>query len=107
MAIKPVTIGVAGGTGSGKTTVSSALLERAGARDIAYLPHDAYYRDIPFIPRTNVEVLNFDHPDAFETSLMVEHIKQLQQAQHPHPACAAAANNPGGRYSDLRGACPT
>jgi uridine kinase len=81
---RPVTIGVAGGTGSGKTTVSTALLERVGARHIAYLPHDAYYRDLEDIPRADNEVINFDHPDSLETALMVEHIQQLQRGEPVH-----------------------
>jgi uridine kinase len=79
-----VTIGVAGGTGSGKTTVSTALLERVGARHIAYLPHDAYYRDLADIPRVDDEVVNFDHPDSLETALMIEHIRQLQRGEPAH-----------------------
>ncbi len=79
--LKPVTIGVAGGTGSGKTTVSTALLERVGARHIAYLAHDAYYRDLAEIPRADNEVVNFDHPDSLDTPLMIEHIKQLQRGE--------------------------
>lgn len=49
--LRPVTIGVAGGTGSGKTTVSTALLERVGAHRIAYIPHDAYYFNWDDLPR--------------------------------------------------------
>jgi uridine kinase len=79
--LRPVTIGVAGGTGSGKTTVSTALLERVGARHIAYLPHDAYYRDLPDIPRADDEIINFDHPDSLDTVLMVEHVQQLQRGE--------------------------
>jgi uridine kinase len=78
---RPVTIGVAGGTGSGKTTVSNAILEGVGERHIAYLPHDAYYKNLADIPRADVEIVNFDHPNSLETSLMVEHIQQLQQGQ--------------------------
>lgn len=78
---KPVTIGVAGGTGSGKTTVASRLLDRIGAHQIAYLPHDGYYRDLPDIPRVAGEIVNFDHPDAFETNLLVEHIQRLQRGE--------------------------
>jgi uridine kinase len=84
LAARPVTIGVAGGTGSGKTTVSNALLERVGARHIAYLAHDAYYRDLEDIPRADNEVINFDHPDSLDTALMVEHIKQLQRGEPVH-----------------------
>ncbi len=78
---RPVTIGVAGGTGSGKTTVSTAILDRVGARHIAYLPHDAYYRDLPDIPRIDNEIVNFDHPDALDTSMMIGHIQQLQRGE--------------------------
>jgi uridine kinase len=78
----PVTIGVAGGTGSGKTTVARQLLDRIGAQHIAYLPHDAYYRDFPDIPRTAGEIVNFDHPDALETPLLIQHIQQLKRGEH-------------------------
>ncbi|MCC7448097.1 MAG: uridine kinase [Anaerolineae bacterium] len=76
-----VTIGVAGGTGSGKTTVSTALLERVGAKHIAYLAHDAYYRDLPHIPRTEGDFINFDHPDSLDTALLVQHVQQLQRGE--------------------------
>ncbi len=75
----PITIGVAGGTASGKTTVSMALLEQAGSQNIAYLTHDSYYRDLDEVPRTPGGVPNFDHPDSLETSLLIEHIRQLQR----------------------------
>jgi len=78
---RPVTIGVAGGTGSGKTTISNALLKRVGAQNIAYLPHDTYYKDINDIPLEQRDLRNFDHPDALDTHLLVEHVKQLQNGQ--------------------------
>ena len=74
----PVTIAVAGGTGSGKTTISNALLERVGHRHIAYVPHDAYYKDLRHLPLDQRGHFNFDHPDALDTPLMIEHIKGLQ-----------------------------
>jgi uridine kinase len=76
-----VTIGVAGGTGSGKTTISNAILERLGQQHIAYLPHDAYYRSLQDMPRTDKEVVNFDHPDSFDTPSLVQHILQLQRGE--------------------------
>lgn len=76
-----VTIGVAGGSGSGKTTVSNAILERVGTEHIAYLAHDSYYKDIRDIPYSHTKVINFDHPHALETELLVEHIKQLKRGQ--------------------------
>ncbi|MFW5691988.1 MAG: uridine kinase, partial [Chloroflexota bacterium] len=78
---RPVTIAVAGGSGSGKTTVSNALLERVGSHNIAYLPHDAYYKDLTHLPYEQRQSFNFDHPDALDTPLLIEHIKQLQQWQ--------------------------
>ena len=78
---RPVTIAVAGGTGSGKTTISNALLERVGEQHIAYLAHDAYYKDFTHLPDEERRQVNFDHPDSLETSLLIEHVKQLQQGQ--------------------------
>jgi uridine kinase len=78
-AVSPIAIGVAGGSGSGKTTVSRAILDRVGTEHIAYLEHDAYYLDIEDISRSHGEIINFDHPDSLETSLLIEHIKQLKQ----------------------------
>ncbi len=77
----PVTIGVAGGTASGKSTVSAKLLEQAGSHNIAYLAHDSYYHSMDEIPRTQDDRLNYDHPDSLETSLMIEHIQRLQNWQ--------------------------
>ncbi|MEP6986720.1 MAG: uridine kinase [Chloroflexota bacterium] len=77
----PVTIAVVGGTGAGKTTISNAILERVGSHHIAYIPHDAYYKNVLDIPFIQPNVRNFDHPDALDTSLMIEHITQLQKWQ--------------------------
>lgn len=74
----PLVIGVAGGTGSGKTTVAQAILERVGAERIAYLPHDAYYRDFTDFPAERRDAINWDHPDALDTGLMIEHIQRLK-----------------------------
>lgn len=78
---RPVTIGVAGGTGSGKTTVSNQILERVGHNHIAYLPHDAYYKDLRHLSDEERAQINFDHPDSLDTPLMIHHIKQLQKSQ--------------------------
>jgi uridine kinase len=79
-----ITIAVAGGTGSGKTTVSRALLDRVGSNHIAYVPHDAYYKAIAHLPAEARAQVNFDHPDSLDTALMIEHIKQLQAGQSAH-----------------------
>ncbi len=75
----PLVIGIAGGTGSGKTTVASAILDRVGRERIAYLPHDAYYKDLSHIPLEERQGFNFDHPNALESALLTEHIKQLKR----------------------------
>ena len=74
-------IGIAGGSGSGKTTVANVILSRVGSDRIAYLPHDAYYRDLSHLsPMLRMEV-NFDHPNSLETELMIQHIRQLKKWQ--------------------------
>jgi uridine kinase len=76
--MQPIVIGVAGGTGSGKTTVASRILERVGAEHITYIAHDAYYRDLGHLPERLRAQVNFDHPDALETELLIEHLKKLR-----------------------------
>ena len=78
---KPVTIGVAGGSGSGKTTVARVLLDRIGADNIAYIPHDSYYRDLSELPGDQRAAINFDHPDSLDTDLFIKHIRMLQAYQ--------------------------
>lgn len=76
----PLIIGIAGGTGSGKTTFAHAVAERVG-NGVALIAHDSYYRahdDMSYEQRTK---LNYDHPDAYETSLLVEHLAALRQGQ--------------------------
>ncbi len=75
-----IVIGIAGGSGSGKTTLMRNLIARFGDA-ICVLSHDNYYRahdEMPFEERTK---LNYDHPDAFETDMMIEHLKLLKQRQ--------------------------
>jgi uridine kinase len=79
--MKPIIIGVAGGTASGKTTVSDVILERVGRHRIAYIQHDSYYRDLSHLPLEERRKLNFDHPDALETELLVAHLRQLQAGE--------------------------
>jgi uridine kinase len=74
-------IGVAGGTASGKTTVVEAILERVGRARIAHIQHDAYYKDLGLLPIEERRMYNFDHPDALDTKLLVEHLVQLRKGQ--------------------------
>ena len=74
----PLVIGIAGGTGSGKTTIADVVLGRIGAEHIAFLPHDAYYRDLNDLPRAQRDSVNFDNPDSLDTDLMITHLKKLR-----------------------------
>jgi len=74
----PLVIAIAGGSGSGKTTVANVILEKVGAHRIAYLPHDAYYRDLSKLPPTQRAQINFDHPESLETELLIDHILTLK-----------------------------
>ena len=76
--MRSIIIGVAGGTGSGKTTVALEILERVGAKHVAYIPHDAYYRDHSHMPLEERTQVNYDHPDSLETELLVEQLKELR-----------------------------
>jgi len=77
----PLTIGIAGGSGSGKTTVAQAILNRVGADRIAYLQHDSYYKDLTGLPPAQRVEINFDHPHSLETELLAKHILALQNMQ--------------------------
>jgi uridine kinase len=79
--MRPIVIGVAGGTGSGKTTVANEILHRVGAEHVAYIPHDAYYRELGHLSREERARVNFDHPDSLETELLIEHLKVLCTGQ--------------------------
>ncbi len=76
---QPIIVGVAGGTGSGKTTVSQAILERAGPENITYIQHDSYYRDRSHLSPAERDKINYDHPDALENALLIEHLDTLRQ----------------------------
>jgi uridine kinase len=78
----PVVIGVAGGSGSGKTTVVSRIVESMGNDHVIVLEHDRYYYDHPELRLEERAALNYDHPDSLETDLMVRHVNELR-AGHP------------------------
>jgi len=77
----PIVIGIAGGSGSGKTTVANVLLRRVGSHRIAFLAHDAYYRDLGDLPLAQRIEVNFDHPNSLETDLLIQHVRQLKAHQ--------------------------
>ena len=78
---EPFVIGVAGGTGSGKTTVSRRIQEAVNVRHIAYIQHDNYYRDQAQLSMDQRVRTNYDHPDSLETELLVQHLVRLRAGQ--------------------------
>ncbi len=77
----PVVIGLAGGTGSGKTTIAQHIVERVGQGRIAYLAQDAYYRNWADLPKVDGNQVNWDHPDSLDNRLLVAHIRALKAGQ--------------------------
>ena len=80
--MRPIIVGVAGGSGSGKTTVAERVLERVETGRVACIQHDAYYRDLSHLSLEERARVNFDHPDALETELLIKHLKELRSG-HP------------------------
>jgi uridine kinase len=74
-------IGVAGGTASGKTTVVQAILDRVGRERIAHIQHDSYYKDLSHLPLEQRRQFNFDHPNALDTPLLIQHLQDLRQGR--------------------------
>ncbi len=74
-------IGVAGGSGSGKTTVVRQIMEALGETDVMVLEHDRYYRDHPELRLEERASLNYDHPNSLDTDLLVEHVRDAPVGQ--------------------------
>ena len=71
-------IGICGGTGSGKTTVANRILESVSKDEVVFLQQDSYYRNLDELPLDIRNVVNFDHPDAIDNDLLVEHLRALK-----------------------------
>ena len=74
-------IGICGGTGSGKTTVANKILQSVSANEVAFIQQDSYYRDLDQMPLDYRQQVNFDHPDAIDNDLMVEHVRALKSGR--------------------------
>ncbi len=77
--MNPFIIGVAGGSGSGKTTVVNHIINRVGKDNIVLIQHDSYYRDLKHLKFEDRALQNFDHPSSLETELMVRHIQAMSE----------------------------
>ena len=83
--MEQLVIGIAGGTGSGKTTVTGKILERLHIQqNVVVIQHDAYYKDLSAYNGLTPDKINFDHPDSLETSLLISHIRALKQRKAIH-----------------------
>ncbi len=80
--MKPLIIGVAGGSGAGKTTVVRHIISTIGRENIVLLQHDSYYRDLKHLPFEERSKQNFDHPASLETELMIRHLDALKEGYH-------------------------
>ncbi|MDT5155980.1 MAG: uridine kinase [Acidobacteriota bacterium] len=74
-------IGICGGTGSGKTTVANRILESVSTNEVVFLQQDSYYRNLEQLPLDFREIANFDHPDAIDNDLLVEHVRALKAGE--------------------------
>ena len=74
-------IGICGGTGSGKTTVANRILESVNADDVAFIQQDSYYRNLKDLPLDYRRAVNFDHPDAIDNDLLVNHVRKLKAGE--------------------------
>jgi uridine kinase len=74
-------IGICGGTGSGKTTVANRILESVSANEVVFIQQDSYYRNINDLPLDFRNIANFDHPDALDNDLLVNHVRRLRAGE--------------------------
>ena len=100
-------IGIAGGTGSGKTTVADNIVRRLALDAVTVVTMDSYYRDLADLPPTRRDEANFDHPDSIEQDLFVEHLRALKNGvsieqpvydftRHVRTDAACRCNSSGG-----------
>lgn len=74
----PLVIGIAGGSGSGKTTIAESIVRSVGPESVVLIQQDAYYRDQRDVPLEQRAKVNYDHPDSMETELLVHHLSELR-----------------------------
>jgi uridine kinase len=79
--MRPVTIGICGGTGSGETTITDRLLQVLPEASVLIIQQDHYYKDLPHLPLEGRAQQNFDHPESMETALLAEHVSELRQGR--------------------------
>lgn len=101
--MKPFVIGIAGGTGSGKTTVARRIYDSLHLDSAVFLDQDAYYRDLGHLSLDERKAVNFDHPDSVDTPLLLDHLERLMARQPVEkPVYDFAAHNRSGRTTTVR-----
>jgi uridine kinase len=80
--MKPIVVGIAGGSGSGKSLFTARVVQCLGRTATAVIPHDAYYHDIGRYGGAAPSTVNFDHPEALESGLLAEHLRALKSGKH-------------------------
>lgn len=75
----PIIISIAGGTGAGKTTLANLIAEKLNPIEVVIIQQDSYYKDRSYLPEEERGSVNYDHPSAFESELLIEHLKRLKQ----------------------------
>lgn len=78
---RPILIGIAGGSGSGKTLVAKTVVRDLGSEKVVIIDQDSYYRDLEQVPLADRDLRNFDHPDAFDTDLLRTHLQDLREGR--------------------------
>lgn len=78
---RPLIIGICGGTGSGKTTITNRIIEALSEKNVIVLEQDNYYKGFPELPFAERVKVNFDHPDSMDTPLLAEHVRRLREGQ--------------------------
>ena len=81
MAQRPLIIGICGGTGAGKTTITNRIIEALSEGNVSVLQQDHYYRDLPGLSLAERTKQNFDHPDSMDTPYLIEHLKKLRAGE--------------------------
>jgi uridine kinase len=98
-------LGIAGGTGSGKTTIAARIAEAVPAADVTLIEHDAYYRDLSHLPAAARDEINFDHPDALDTELLIRQLSSLREGLAVEVPCYDFATHT--RKASARRVSPT
>lgn len=98
---RPVLIAIAGGSGSGKTTIAHAIFDRVGRSRIEWISHDSYYRDFAELSLEEKQQINFDHPDSLETDLLVRHLDELSEGRSVEVPCYDFASHSRLAKTDL------